>query len=35
VRAERSAIPAKGDCGLSVSPMARSYSETQTTGRFR
>ena len=31
VRAERSAIPAKGDCGLSVSPMARSYSETQTT----
>jgi hypothetical protein len=35
VRAEKSAIPAKGDCGLSGSAMVRSYSETQTTGRFR
>src|SRR5258708_33414327 len=34
VRAEKSAIPAKGDCGLSDSAMVRSYSETQTRSDF-
>jgi hypothetical protein len=31
VRAERSAIPAKGDSGLSGSAMVRSYSQTPRT----
>jgi hypothetical protein len=35
VRAERSAIPAKGDRGLSGSAMVRSYSQAQRTTRGR
>ena len=35
VRAERSAIPAKDDCGLSEPDIEQFYSETQKEGIYR